>query len=360
MKKLRFKKRGNILYYGYNNIFRSSGLKDTKINRNILLQNFKDGLLNKDLNLDCEDVNYIPTIEKFIIEVMQDKEKNLKPKSYVMYESVYRNHIKPFFNDKLITQIKPIDIKNWHDKILSKNLKKDILVTSRAILNSAFTSAILSEHITFNPVAMVKIPKIKSSKKEFTPFNLDEIDLLLENADRELKNFLAISFFTGIRSGELLALKWSDINLDTNTITINKTISNYLITTPKTKSSNRNIEIISQVRQYINNQILLTGIKNSFVFLYNSNYHTTNKRFFYRYKDLLKKLKLDSRSLHTTRHTFASLMLNNSIEPYWVSNMLGHESLKTTLDIYSKYIPRKEIMRVDFLEKRYKSGTNHF
>lgn len=63
--------------------------------------------------------------------------------------------------------------------------------------------------------------------------------------------------------------------------------------------------------------------------------------------------------MHNTRHTFASIMLNNKIEPLWVSATLGHKSLDVTLGIYTHFMPRKEKMKIGFLEKRYKTGTHH-
>jgi len=76
------------------------------------------------------------------------------------------------------------------------------------------------------------------------------------------------------------------------------------------------------------------------------------------FQKVLTKLGIERRSLHNTRHTFASMMLNNGIEPLWVSHTLGHESLKITLDIYTHYMPKKEKMSIRFLETRYKNGTN--
>ncbi|MDQ1264520.1 MAG: integrase, partial [Campylobacterota bacterium] len=114
-----------------------------------------------------------------------------------------------------------------------------------------------------------------------------------------------------------------------------------------------------QAKKYFKAQQLLTGLKNDFVFLNKRNsFYGTNTHFYDNFQRVLKKLDFELRSLHNTRHTFASMMLNNGIDPLWVSKTLGHENLQITLNTYTHYMPKKEKMSIGFLEKRYKSGTN--
>ena len=207
---------------------------------------------------------------------------------------------------------------------------------------------------------MVGMPKLKYTSRKQKPFTLDEIDLILSNAKGQLRNFLGISFFTGMRSGEILALTWDDIDFTSDTIIINKTVATGIINSAKTRSSERDIEILSKAKGFFKSQKLETGLASSYVFLNKKNtFYPSNCNMYSSYQYLLKRLGIEKRSLHNTRHTFASIMLNNSIDPLWVSSMLGHESLQITLNIYTHYMPKKEKMKIDFLEKRYKNGTNN-
>ena len=185
--------------------------------------------------------------------------------------------------------------------------------------------------------------------------------MILDNIQGHVRNFLGISFFTGMRGGEILALTWDDIDFATDTISITKTVSRGMINSTKTTASERDIEIIPQARKFFEAQRLETGLKKSFVFLQSDmkSHHGTNVLYYKQFKNLIKKLGLDDRSMHNTRHTFASMMLNNGIEPLWVSATLGHKSLDITLGIYTHFMPRKEKMKIGFLEKRYKTGTHH-
>ncbi len=362
MKKLRFKNRNGILYFGIGEKFKSSKLKDTVINRNIIVGKFKSGQLDKELGFKI--IVDIPTIVNLLTEVMQSKSKMLKYKTLVTYKSSCKNSIIPYFKDTLVTEVKPITIKKFQDFLMAKNLGKQSLVHARVLLKEVFSIAILNEWITLNPIMMVDIPRFKedkeNKKQKQKPFTLDEIDLILNNTNKVYKNFFGISFFTGMRSGEILALKWEDIDFSSETISINKNVSNGFIDTPKTYSSIRDIEMLDKAKEFLKSQQLLTGLKNSYIFLNSKNKHYFSNTFFYiEFQKTLERVGIDKRALHNTRHTFASMMLNNKIEPLWVSHTLGHENLQITLDTYTHYIPKKEKMSIDFLEKRYKNGTRH-
>jgi len=353
MKKLRFKNRNGVLYFGFGDSLKSSRMKDTKINRNILIGKFNRGELFDDSKITPSD-----TVTDLVEKVINDKSKHLKHKSMISYRSSFKNHIIPFFSDKPIFMVKPMDIKNLQDKMVDSGLKRQSVQLVRILLKEAFEIAVLSEIVQSNPVEAVSMPKIKYKKEKYKPFSLDEIDLIVSKANGTVKNFLGISFFTGIRSGELLALTWDDVDFQTDTISINKTIAQGIINSAKTKSSERDIEILPMAKEYFKKQLLETGMKSSFIFLNKkSTHYSTNDLFARTYASILKSLNIEHRGLHNTRHTFASIMLNNGIDPLWVSHTLGHENLQITYSIYTHFMPKKEKMVIGFLEKRYKNGT---
>lgn len=358
MKKLRFKNRGGILYFGLGDKLISSRLKYTNVNKNIIISKFKQGLLDDELKINAK--KNVPTVEELLDQVMKSKSRTLKHKTLLAYNVTCRTKIIPYFKNKLVTQIKPIDIKEFQDYLLDKNLGKGTINLTRVLLKQVFNLAILSEHITLNPIKMVDMPQFRKEKNKQKPFTLDEIDMILEHTKGQIRNFLGIAFFTGARSGEILALKWGDIDFVTDTISINKTIAEGYINSPKTNSSYREIEMLPEVKKFLKAQQLETGLKNSFVFLNRRDeFYGSNTHFYDHFQRILKHLKLERRSLHNTRHTFASMMLNNGIDPLWVSNTLGHENLNITLSIYTHYMPKKQKMVIGFLEKRYKNGTNN-
>ena len=363
MKKIRFKNRNGKLYYGFDGVFKSSGLKFTTVNKNIITSQFNNGLLDEKLGIKTLGIaNVIPKIVDLVESILDQKEKQLKPNSYKTYFFLFKSNIIPYFADTLVNEIKPIHIQNWQNKLIERGLKRDSCTITRSLLSSAFDEAILQEHISTNPIHVVKLKMPKVEKEEIEPFTLDEIDTILaDTTDIQLRNFLAISIFTGARSGEVVGLKWEDINLDKKKISINRTITGGFENSPKTHSSKRGIDLIEQLETYIKSQKMKTGLKGGYIFLTKENKKfKSNHHFYYAFKQLLTKLNIQYRTLHNTRHTFASIMLNNGIEPLWVSSMLGHKNLNITLGLYTHFIPKKETMKVEFLENRYKNGTNDY
>ena len=245
MKKLRFKNRKGILYFGVDGNFKSSKMKDTKINRNIIISKHRSGGLDEELGFKTEK---IPTLLNFLDKVMQEKRETLKVSSIESYSNAYKR-IVAFFEDKAINRFKPIEIKEFQDEV-AKNLSRSYINAMRTLLREAFDLAVLSEILNVNPVVAVRPPKFVKAKKKQKPFTLDEIDLILENLQGHVRNFLGISFFTGMRSGEILALTWDDIDFVTDTISITKTVSRGVINSTKTAASERDIEIIPQARKF--------------------------------------------------------------------------------------------------------------
>jgi integrase len=149
--------------------------------------------------------------------------------------------------------------------------------------------------------------------------------------------------FSGIRIGELCALKWSDIDEIQKTINVSKTLqrisiknpdltteSKIIITTPKSNKSIRNIPLHSELISRTTENIRLTGY-----ILTNSDIPLEPREIRYYYSSILKKLSIEHKSFHSLRHTFATRLIKNTNDFKTVSELLGHSSISTTLDIYT-------------------------
>ncbi|GAA8186459.1 hypothetical protein HpHA72_14940 [Helicobacter pylori] len=181
------------------------------------------------------------------------------------------------------------------------------------------------------------------------PFNLEEVKSLIENAPSlRLKAFLAVAFFTGLRTGEQLALLWSDVDFTNKKININKSLNiSGAITSPKNKPSIREIDLLEPVEKILKELKASEPANKKMIFL---SIPKRTQEFQKAFKALLKALNLKDRKLYTTRHTFASLMLSQGKEAMWVSQTLGHKDLNTTYSTYSHYIPKQEKERAKFIK----------
>ncbi|GAA7155717.1 hypothetical protein BD0047_09750 [Helicobacter pylori] len=209
-------------------------------------------------------------------------------------------------------------------------------------LESAF------KHNTISPYFAITLKNAKEAKA-IEPFSLEEVKTILENAPSlRLKAFLMVAFFTGLRTGEQLALMWEDIDFNEKTITINKSLNELgQITSPKNKPSVREVDLLEPVGKILKELQESEPANKKFVFIDMLKRSSVFQRHF---KKLLKALNLKDRKLYTTRHTFASLMLNQGEEAMWVSKTLGHKDLNTTYKTYSHYIPKQDKERAKFIK----------
>ena len=163
------------------------------------------------------------------------------------------------------------------------------------------------------------------------------------------KNFgILLTIHTGLRIGELCALKWSDINFDTQLLHINKTMirtytkedgSKLNITAPKTRSSIRTIPLNKWIMQYA---VLLRGSDNEYIVTGKEKYIEPNKYRLY-YNRQLKDLDLPHRKFHSLRHTFATRCIECGCDYKSLSELLGHSNVSITMNLYVH--PQLELKR---------------
>ncbi len=249
-------------------------------------------------------------------------------------------------SDKLkkITQER---ISRYHEKTL-KLYKKNTIHNLNANLRSFLAFCESELFINKNPYFSITLKNAKEAKA-IDPFTLEEVKTLLENAPTlRLKAFLVVAFFTGMRTGEQLALTWEDIDFNQKTITINKSLNELgQITSPKNKPSVREVDLLEPVEKILKELQASEPENKKFVFIDMPKRSSVFQRHF---KKLLKALNLKDRKLYTTRHTFASLMLSQGEEAMWVSKTLGHKDLNTTYKTYSHYIPKQDKERAKFIK----------
>lgn len=324
------------------------GLENTKGNMRLAQNEILPTMQLKLLNGDFFS-KQAPTINEYALTSFELNHSNRKQSTQNDYKIAYEKHIKPYFGDKKINALKPSDIAMWQNQVL-ETVSPRRLKMVRAVLSTIIQDALRDEIITRNPLPLVKLPR--SEKVDISPFSLDEIFKILNTATAQYKNFFALGFFSGMRSGEMVGLKWSDIDFKRKEISIKRAIKMGVISTPKTVGSTRTIDIIDSLLPYLEEQYKITGQFNSYVFL------NEQKEHFYdikrirntHWEKVLKMCNLEYRPIYHTRHTFATIMLENGEDILWVSNMLGHANSTMTLTRYARYIKRDGKRRATFLE----------
>lgn len=339
----------------------STGKKDTKENLNYIKKNARLELKRihklkasqKVQETKIEEPTISTNFLDYSLMFFELKKHKLKENTLKEYLSQFEKCILPYFKNHDLKDITRIDLKQWQNELVQKGMKGKTINNYRTVFNSILEEARKDGLIEKNFFST--IDKEKVTKPLIEPFSLDEVKLILENSTGVEKQFFQISFFTGMRTGELLALKWDDINFVSKQIHIKRAIRRGTISSPKTDGSVRVIDMLPIVEDALNKLKFKSYMKNSFIFL-NSN----NEPFFDsssirdgEWRRALKRAKLDYRSLYHTRHTFTSIMISKGEDILWVSKMLGHSNMQTTLTRYAKFIKSDKTKRATFLENFY-------
>ncbi|WP_208366579.1 tyrosine-type recombinase/integrase [Helicobacter pylori] len=236
-----------------------------------------------------------------------------------VFNSVFRTmDLKESDKLKKITKEK---IAKYHESAL-RHYKKNTIHNLNANLKSFLEFCEQEGFMEKSPYFAITLKNAQEAKA-IEPFSLEEVKTLLENAPSlRLRAFLTVAFFTGLRTGEQLALMWEDIDFNEKKIVINKSLNELgQITTPKNKPSIREVDLLEPVAKILKELQASEPESKKFVFISMPKRSTMFQRAF---RALLRALNLKDRKLYTTRHTFASLMLSQGEEAMWVSKTLGH------------------------------------
>jgi integrase len=221
------------------------------------------------------------------------------------------------------------------------------------VLHKALKAAVADGLIPRNAAAGLKLPRI--IREEINPLDPEEARHLLETASGDrLEALYVLALNTGMRLGELLALKWDDVDLERGVLRVRRTLTHvdkaYVLGEPKTKKSRRTIRLtagaVQALRDHLARQLEemermgslyqpggLIFATEAGTIINPSNLRNRS------FKPLLKRAGLRPIRFHDLRHTCATLLLGKDVNPKIVSEMLGHASVSITLDIYSHLLP---------------------
>ena len=290
---------------------------------------------------------------------------NKKPSTKERYEGLYRNYIKDSSISSInIKDINQTDIQKYYNALVKKGISVSTIKQLHKIIAPSLRYAYNNNLIIKDFTKAIIIPtekeedKLKSMNK-INPLTLEEQKIFIEAIKgHELEVLFLTALNTGMRQGELFALTWSDIDFDSNTISINKTAKyvaqvdregkgkySVLVQTPKTMSSIRTIPIPvflkDKLKQYktiqSKNRLRLANIyqNNSLVFCNTYGKYLDSSRVRKDFNKILINNQLQARKFHDLRHTFATRLFELGENPKKVQTILGHSRISTTLDIYT-------------------------
>lgn len=210
-------------------------------------------------------------------------------------------------------------------------------------LKNVFDLAHMDGIIDSNPASRIKNAKVQ--KPEPDPLTLEESELVLEWMDRtpEWRNYFEFAFFTGMRTSELIALRWDDVDFNSKTVRVHR--ARVRLKEKGTKTSTiRDIELSSRAVEALKRQKQYTFLRGAEVFIHP---HTGEPiiddrppRLFW--ESALKACGLRHRAAYQTRHTCITLWLMAGANPMWVARQAGHSTPQMTFNRYARWIARAD------------------
>jgi integrase len=266
---------------------------------------------------------------------LEFKEHELKLSTFDKYQGIVKSRFEAF-NDLPINEIKPSDVKRWLYSIndVGNKSKRHYL----GVLSGIFQEALFDEVIEKNPCKIIKLPKYDTPK--INPFTSDEVSLIMSSCEENnFKYYVAIAFYTGMRSGEIIGLKKTDIDFKNKLINVQRSRNYYGETTPKTKYSIRQIPVLDLLMPYLVELYSKNDHEYLFVTYQNKPYIDTHVFVNDYWRPLLISLNMPYRRPYNTRHTFASNMLhNNLVTPVQLAQLLGHANTEMVYNVYVNYL----------------------
>ena len=304
--------------------------------------------INSD-NIDNEDILFIDYMKNWLKMISS----SVEPTTLNGYKGVVNGRMTDYFQNKKITlqNIKPKHIQEFYQYLLDEGLSGNTVKHYHANIRKALQYAMKTDIILSNPADKVDLPKIEEYKPKF--YTSVEVKVLLnEVIGTKLEIPVMIDCFYGFRRSEVIGLKWSAVDFENDTITINHTITQsngklIIRDKTKTKSSKRSLPLEPIVKSFLlelkekqekNKELCGDSYNQEYLEyicvdncgnLIRPDYVTET------FLKLLKKKKLKIIRFHDLRHTCASILLKNGANMKEIQAWLGHSNYNTTANLYA-------------------------
>ena len=270
---------------------------------------------------------------------------SVRASTYSSYEGQVRRYIVPAIGRIKLGKLTPAHVQHLYREMQDRGLSPRTVRYTHAVLRRALKQAKRWGMVDRNVAEDVDPPRLK--RDEIHPLDRGQTRTLLEVAEGDrLHAFYVVAVTAGLRPGEMLALRWSDVDLEVGTLRINRVLSDGEFTTPKTPRSRRKIELSNIARvalrahrkRQLEWQMKKAGLWKDHGLVFPSTVGTplSHRNVVRSFKTLLKRADLPAETrLYDLRHTCATLLLNSNVHPKYVQELLGHASISQTLDTYS-------------------------
>lgn len=309
--------------------------------------------MKKIIKLQKRMVTFKTIAEDFLIF----KKRQIKQSTYYNYTYKIQKYLLPAFENLSLEEILEYDFNRFSELLLettqiSNKFLKDILLVLKSILKFAE-----KKYDVKMKLDLINLPRVRThSLKVFSESDKRKIKAYCMNSENTKDIGIALCLYTGMRIGEICALKWEDIDLNKRIIYVRHTLqriyidkknTKIIIDAPKSEKSIRNIPMSNMIytklksmrENFSKDDFFLTGDSKSFI---------EPRGYQYTFKKMLKECKIAERNFHCLRHTFATDCISVGMDVKSLSEILGHSDVSITLN---RYVHSSDKIKKRYLEK---------
>lgn len=316
--------------------------------------------------------------QEWVLEYLEKYKKNeLKVTTYDSYMLIYRKHINNSQLGKIKLEcVKSADLQKFYNGKIKDGYSSKTVRSIEVIINSALDMAFKLRMISENPNMFTTIPK--KVKYEAKVLSMEEVErIVTETKDEELYPIIVTTVYTGMRKGEVMGLKWENVDFKERRIFIKSSLCRvedeqpdekgrrhvtYKTLEPKTKKSIRVVPMLDEVyealieqkrRQELQKEIYKEiYLDQGYVFADITGNYLPQRQFMDRYHQFLQKYGITDIRFHDLRHTFATLLIESDVSMKLVQELLGHSTITTSMDIYTHVSDQKKEQALKQLRRK--------
>lgn len=289
-------------------------------------------------------------LERWLCDVVAP---SVRPRTLTSYAQLVRLHLTPALGRVPLAKLTPQHVQKFMNDKLAAGLSARTVQYLRAVLRRALSQALRWNLVARNVATLVDAPKMK--RKAVRVMSPDEVTLFLEALrGQRFEALLILAISTGLRQGELLGLRWVDVDLAASVVHVRHGIQRLngklTLTEPKTERSRRTIRLpqiatraLQTQRARQSEERLAAGERWSdlgFVFATSIGTPLDARNLTRHFARILKRAGLAGFRFHSLRHSCASLLLTQHVPARAVMELLGHSEIRLTLDTYSHVMPQ--------------------
>ena len=295
------------------------------------------------------------TVGLFLRRWLKDyASQNVAESTYVRYEQIVETHLIPTLGTLRLKELRPAHIQAVHTACLEMGLSRTTVHQHHRVISQSLKHAVAWQLIAINPAAGVLAPR--PVRREFKVLEPSEAERLLDQAEpgSQLRVLLHFAIMTGLRQGEIRALRWTDVDLDDRSIHVTRSARDYpgrgvIFSGTKTHRSRRSLSLAAVTVKLLRGQrVAQTELRLregprweglDLVFSRSDGTPLRARDLDRDFKRVVSSAALGPLRFHDLRHTAATLMLKNGTNAKVVSERLGHATVAFTLDRYAHVLP---------------------